>query len=323
MESGLVSIIMPVQNACQYIEPAIASILNQSYSKFEFIIIEDGSTDSTRDIILSAMKGDERIRYIQHDACLGLPRSLNDGLELTQGKWIARMDGDDLAEPDRLFRQVDFLERNTSYGLIGTQGWFMTESGELMETSNFPLDHENCVTKILSGDNSFFHSSWMMSRRCFESVGFYNPCLFSGEDKDYWLRASEQFKVGNVDYLGISYRVHSNAFTARTIRQRKFFKSFVLDLYCQRKHSGVDFVGGERAMRWGHKTIDNIEVGGIVSYLLASNNLIGTNALILFTKNLMMALVMGWRKSYTWRAVMRLSSTFYGYLLKSVVAKIQ
>ena len=112
MSKPLVSVLMAVYNGEKYLLEAIESILNQTYTNFEFLIINDGSTDSTEEIILSY--SDQRIRYIKNEQNLKLIASLNKGLDLAKGKYIARMDADDISLPDRLEKQVNFLERNST-----------------------------------------------------------------------------------------------------------------------------------------------------------------------------------------------------------------
>ena len=317
MVSKLVSIIMPVCNAARYLETAIASIRTQTYSTFELIIIDDGSTDSTPAIICAAMETDHRIKAIRHDICLGLPRSLNDGLQLARGEWIARMDADDICTQNRLAMQVEFLRNNPAFGLVGTQGRYINEGGELQNSSQFPAHHADCVQEILIGNSPFFHSSWMMTRTCFERVGFYNPCLFSGEDKDFWLRASEQFQVSNIDFQGVCYRVHAEAFTTKTIRERRFFRSFIIDLYQQRKQSGIDYLGCALSSRWPFSTIDGFKAARVMRFFLAANRLVGTLAWGPFFWNLLKCLWVRGTHRYTWVLAFRLIRLFHSYIFKS------
>lgn len=317
MELGLVSVIMPAYNAARYLETAIASIREQTYSAFELVIIDDGSTDSTPSIIRSAMEADHRIKSIRHDTCLGLPRSLNDGLQLARGEWIARMDGDDICLPARFEKQIDFFRSNPAFGLVGTQGRYINDVGELQQRSDFPLLHTDCVQAILDGNSPFFHSSWMMTRACFERVGYYNPCLFSGEDKDFWLRASEQFQVGNIDFQGVCYRVHAEAFTTKTIRERRFFRSFIIDLYKQRKQSGIDYLGCALSSRWPFSTIDGFKAAKVMLFFLAANRLVGTLVFVRFYWNILKGLIVRGTHRYTWVLASRLMGLFHSYIFKS------
>ena len=115
---SLVSVIMPVYNGAMYLNEAITSILRQTYSNFEFIIINDGSTDLSEEIILSF--SDSRIVYVKNPENYRLIKTLNLGFSMAKGRYIARMDADDISHPDRLLKQVDFLDHNIEYGLVGT-----------------------------------------------------------------------------------------------------------------------------------------------------------------------------------------------------------
>jgi len=115
-----VSIVMSVYNAQKYLDEAIESILNQTYSNFEFIIINDGSTDKSLEIIENYAKKDSRIIVINREN-KGLIYSLNEGIRKANGKYIARMDADDISLPQRLEKQVEFMEKNKNIGICGTQ----------------------------------------------------------------------------------------------------------------------------------------------------------------------------------------------------------
>ena len=123
----LVSVLMSVYNGDRYLDEAIDSILSQTYENFEFIIINDGSTDHTKDILSSYSNQDNRIRVF-HQKNHGLTFSLNRGLELSRGKYVARMDADDISSPRRLEEQINYLRANPEVGVLGTQMEIINES---------------------------------------------------------------------------------------------------------------------------------------------------------------------------------------------------
>jgi glycosyltransferase involved in cell wall biosynthesis len=127
-----VSVVMSVYNNESYIREAVESVLNQSFKDFEFIIINDGSTDRTREILTSYT--DERIRLFDQEN-RGLTISLNRGLSLAKGSYIARMDGDDISDPERFAEEVRFLEQNEKIGLIGTYAHRIDEQGRIVSLS--------------------------------------------------------------------------------------------------------------------------------------------------------------------------------------------
>lgn len=113
-----ISVVMPAYNAEKYIGQAIESILNQTYSNFEFIIINDGSNDKTKEVILSYK--DDRIIYLENERNFGIVVTLNKGLEKANGEYIARMDADDIAEPNRFEKQIKYLDKNIEIGVLGS-----------------------------------------------------------------------------------------------------------------------------------------------------------------------------------------------------------
>ena len=123
-----VSILMPVYNGGAYLKQAISSVLNQTYHNFEFIIINDGSTDNTGEIIDSFT--DKRILHIKQEN-QGVARSLNNGLKLVKGEYIWRHDADDKCLPDQLEKQVTFLKQHAEFDLVSTQVAFMTNRGKI------------------------------------------------------------------------------------------------------------------------------------------------------------------------------------------------
>lgn len=235
-----VSVIMPVYNGEQYLAESINSLLDQTFIDWELIIVDDGSTDQTSQIVRSFSQKDSRIRLVNHANNLGLVASLNDALLATAGKLIARQDADDLSTPDRLEKMVHFFQENPETGLVGSNGYYLDEGGKVVGDSDFPLDHEEIRKAILTGKSPFFHGSWMFRRECIEKVGLYNSLLFSGEDKDYWLRVGEQYNTGNLPDKLYYYRVHANAFTSQFNYPRKMMREVVVELARERLHKGTD-----------------------------------------------------------------------------------
>lgn len=153
-----ITVLMPVFNCELYIKDAVDSILNQTYNNFEFLIIDDASTDETVSIIKAYT--DSRIKLIEKPINTGLTNSLNQGLKLAKGKYIARMDGDDISLPERFEKQITFLEKNPEVVLCGS--WFNVIGSELVIKT--PENYEDIKLALLKG-NCIAHPSVMMRNK--------------------------------------------------------------------------------------------------------------------------------------------------------------
>lgn len=155
----VVSVLMSVYNCEEYLREAVDSILNQTFMDFEFIIIDDGSTDSTAAILAEYERKFTRL-CIHHQTNQGVIASLNMGLELAQGKYIARMDADNVSLPERLAKQVDFLETHPEIGVLGTGAQIMDGYGNTSQTVQFPTQH-GVLRRCLCFFNPIVHPTVM------------------------------------------------------------------------------------------------------------------------------------------------------------------
>lgn len=197
----LVSVVMPVFNAERFVGEALQSILNQTYTKFEFIIIDDGSKDNSLAIIKKY--ADPRIRLIALDKNEGIVHALNTGLKLANGKYIARMDADDISLPNRLALQVAFMERYADVGLLGTQ--HVAINGR---ARSFPLEHTDLVWYMLNA-SPLVHSSVMLRVEVLKQYSLcYDKAFEFAEDLELWTRMSKVTQVANLPQRLIKYRYH-------------------------------------------------------------------------------------------------------------------
>ncbi|WP_165699295.1 glycosyltransferase family 2 protein [Hymenobacter jejuensis] len=205
MPSPLVSVVMPVYNTSDYVEEAILSILNQSFTDFEFLIFNDGSTDNSAEIIRSFK--DRRIRFYDHPLNTGYVVHLNKGIELSRGCFIARMDADDIAHPDRLKIQVEYLLAHPCVGVCGSQVRYIgRHNGE----SAFPTDNDG-IRIALMAYCSLWHPSVMIRKEVLTAHKLtYDPDFLYTEDYDLWCKLTKVTQLVNLpDYL-LSYRKHDN-----------------------------------------------------------------------------------------------------------------
>jgi glycosyltransferase involved in cell wall biosynthesis len=204
MNRSLVSVIMPVYNGEAYLKEAIDSILGQTYDNFEFIIINDGSTDKTAAIIQEY--NDVRIRYYEQ-ANQGLAATLNRCIELSKGKYLARQDSDDVSFPERFARQIAFLDDNPDYAILGTWAEIWIEKRKTKRTHKHPSD--DLILKFdLLFNNPFVHSSMMIRRSVLDETGVYStdPSRQPPEDYELWSRVARKFKVANIPEVLQVYR---------------------------------------------------------------------------------------------------------------------
>jgi glycosyltransferase involved in cell wall biosynthesis len=198
-----VSVLLPAYNAAATLEEAIESILVQDYSDFELLVINDGSTDDTP-VILQRYAPHPNVRIV-HQENRGLIDTLNDGLTLCRGEFIARMDADDIATPDRLRRQVEFMQANPDVVCCGTAVEFF---GDKHGVWRLPFSHEACVDTLLLG-SCFAHPSVMLRRSTLSAFGIaYDKTALHAEDYALWCELAAVGRLANLDFVGLRYRVH-------------------------------------------------------------------------------------------------------------------
>ncbi len=201
----LVSVLLPVYNGEKYLRQAIKSILSQTLANFELIIINDGSDDNTADILSSY--SDCRIKIIKNENNLGLVSSLNIGLDLAQGKYLARMDADDISLPDRLKQQFDFMEKNPAVGVCGTAIRLLSDGCFKRSVINPSEDAEIKASFLFF--NAIAHPSVMIRREIYKNFQ-YSSDFRCVEDYEFWIRISDKTKFHNINKVLLEYRSHSS-----------------------------------------------------------------------------------------------------------------
>lgn len=202
-----ISVVMPAYNAEKYIQEAIFSILNQTFGDFELIIINDGSSDGTKDIILSFK--DPRIIYIENQHNSGIVVTLNNGLSISRGKYIARMDADDISKPDRLATQFYFLEQNKDIIICGTD---IELFGDRIDSSIFKtLNDPSLCSAGLLFTSCFAHPSVMWRSEIMKRYNLkYEDSCKGFEDYKLWWEFAKYGELSNINIPLVRYRLHPN-----------------------------------------------------------------------------------------------------------------
>jgi len=254
----LVSVVMPVYNGERYLREAIESILSQTYTNLELIIINDGSQDASEDIIKSY--ADYRIVYLINEQNSGICITLNRGLDVARGKYIARMDCDDISMPERLQEQVNFLEQNAEIGIVGSDIIMFGEDRE-DRYFDFVHDKDQCKAGVLF-NSPFAHPSVMFRANIIrENNLHYNDQYRGREDFEMWYQMSKVCDFANLPCALLRYRVHKGQITQnRTpnedaksiafIRQR--FEQYKLN--AEEQESIIDYC----LMRWS--AVDDLKI---------------------------------------------------------------
>jgi glycosyltransferase involved in cell wall biosynthesis len=211
---------MPVYNGDKYLREAIDSILNQTFEDFEFIIINDASTDETLSILNSY--ADSRMKIHINKRNLGVAKSLNIGLRMAKGKYIARQDADDISMPNRLATQVDFLDRHPDYAAVGTLAKIINENSEEMLLFKRPTKDID-IRKFLEKDNCMIHGSVMIRISSLIEVGFYDEEMERSQDYELWLRLAKRYHMKNIsDFLYCRRKQNRNSSINYILEQQTF-----------------------------------------------------------------------------------------------------
>lgn len=198
---------MSVYNGADYLAQAIDSILQQTFTDFEFIIVDDASTDDTLKVL--KRYSDARIQLLQNDTNLGMTKSWNRGLEIARGEFIARQDADDISLPDRFSKQISHMEQNPEIVLCGTFYEVVGSNGESMETYRLPV-HDSAIRWQMLFHNSFAHTSVIFRLDTVRKNQLsYPDAYLVAADYRLWSRLLQQGKVINLPYVLVKYRRHS------------------------------------------------------------------------------------------------------------------
>jgi len=221
MKNPLVSVNMPVKNGEKHLKEAIQSILNQTFSDFELIVVNDGSTDCSVEIIHSF--DDKRIRFFDNETGNGIASTRNFAIKKSLGKYIAIFDCDDVMLPDRLQKQVDFLEKNPDFALVGSSIETIDENGAPFGNYIYKLPATLIKTQLFF--NNYFAQSTVMMRKNILENFFYDTNFVQGEDYLLWTQIAENYKVANLKDKLAQYRIHNQSISnVKKEQQQEFIK---------------------------------------------------------------------------------------------------
>lgn len=232
-----VTVLMAVRNGFPYLSDSIDSILSQDFADFEFIIVDDGSTDSTPAILTDKAAADPRVRVRRNDVNLGLPASLNVGLRYARGKYVARMDSDDIALPFRLSRQIEYLEMHPKVFLVGSQTENIDEAGARICINRCPSDPD-MVCRQLSEGNCIPHPTIVFRRE--EGVAYREKFLYA-QDYDFYLRLlAAGRRMANHPEVLLKYRVNAGSISESKRMAQLYYERMAREFYRQRLATGED-----------------------------------------------------------------------------------
>lgn len=211
-----ISVALSVYNGERYLALAIESVLAQTFRDFEFLILDDGSTDATRTIIEHHAAADARIRPICREN-RGLIASLNQLLDEAQAPLVARIDADDICHPERLEKQLAFLDAHPDHGVVGCRNHHIDADGRdcAVDGPEHPLDHAGVLAAIAAGRTPLSHPAVMYRRDIVRAVGGYHAAFRHCEDLDLWLRLITRTRIANLPERLISYRRHAAQVSSR------------------------------------------------------------------------------------------------------------
>jgi glycosyltransferase involved in cell wall biosynthesis len=204
----VVSVQMPARDAERFLREAVASVRAQSFTRWELLIVDDGSRDATLSIANELAGLDSRIRVLPNERNLGIVASRNRALSATHPacRYVAIFDADDVCMPDRLERQVAYLDAHPRCALVGGQTAIIDEDGREVGLRRYPtLDRE--LRRVITRYNPFAQPTVLLRRSALDVVGGYDPRYPRVQDYDLWLRIAERFEVANLDVVTLQYRI--------------------------------------------------------------------------------------------------------------------
>ncbi len=204
----VLTVLMPVYNASVFLQDAIQSVLNQTFIEYEFIIINDGSSDDSEMIIQRFQDG--RIRYVKNEVNLKLIKTLNLGLSLAKGKYVARIDADDICLPNRFEKQIAFLENHPEIGVLGSYASIIDEYNQQIGECIYPTEHDGIALDLVRYNPMIHPSVMLRSSILKEESLFFDERFVHAEDYELWTRLISKTKFANLPEKLLLYRKHSS-----------------------------------------------------------------------------------------------------------------
>ena len=220
-----ITVLMPVYNGSKYLDEAIKSILNQTFQNLEFIIIDDGSTDDSLKNIKSY--NDNRIRLIENKKNQGQSKTLNKGINLARGTYIARVDQDDISRSDRLEKQLEFMEKNSDIDVCGSWVELMGKHSDVM---NLETRSEEIKISLLTNQNLAHPAVMIRKSTLIKHNLYYDPKFIIANDYDLWVRMFEYCSFANIPEPLVKHRVHHNQFSKKFGEKNSFETNKILKI---------------------------------------------------------------------------------------------
>ncbi|HER24666.1 MAG TPA: glycosyltransferase family 2 protein [Candidatus Atribacteria bacterium] len=215
LKNPVISIIIPTYNRAHLIDKAIKSVLNQTYQNYEIMIVDDGSTDNTKEVV----KGfaDSRINYFFHTNNLGVSAARNTGIKASRGEYIAFLDSDDEWLPEKLNRQIKIFKSESSVvGVVYTGIYYSDEKGKKVKKVYMPGNEGYIYEHLLKRETEIYISTVLLKNECFTKAGLFDADLFIGEDYDMWLRIAKYYKFRAVKELLVVGLIHDSQTSANS-----------------------------------------------------------------------------------------------------------
>ncbi len=253
-EKPTVSVVITCYNYAQYLPTCIESVLSQTFNDFEVIVVDDGSTDNTCDV-LKPYLNDPRIRYVRQENS-GQAKAKNNGIHHSRGRFVAFLDADDFWAPTKLERQINFFQ-DERVGVVYSRYRFVNEDGNILNSyklGKYLQPREGMVTRYLVFDNFVPFSSSVVRKEVFERVGVFDETLRMGIDWDLWLRASVHFQFKYVDEYLLFYRVGHQGQMSRNVEMRHTASDHILDRFI---HEHPDMISPAQKQQIMHYTFMN------------------------------------------------------------------
>jgi glycosyltransferase involved in cell wall biosynthesis len=319
MTNPIVSILMPVYNAGKYLKIAIDGILAQTFSDFELIIVNDGSIDNSEEIILSYT--DSRIKYFKQENA-GVAQTLNNGLKFCTGKYIRRHDADDLSTPNAIEKQIEFLNRNPQFPLVGTRITFMTSNGKIAKKYTNPTKkvfNEKYFIEVTKENywetRPIIHATILAKKCLFEEVGVYRTEFTTAEDIDLWYRILEKHPLAVINECNYFVRLHGTSNTHVHGNKNDFYRNLSYDFYKERQKTGTDaLMRGEpmpKPPEIDYSQKQKIDFKLAKQHKLFREDILNYQYLIfvdakdwkLVLKSIRMSIQDGWKLKQTWKSI--------------------